>query len=215
MRVFGDVSHVGAIGSGAAGECGSRALPGASLETAKTVRRWRRALELGISEQEIEQVALLAISTRLPHVDPDAGRRLIESLGSTLRALGSDRAFLRQTLTWATLNWLLDAVALWCSVRAFGHSLGPVGLVVAYGLANVDAALPFTPGGLGIVEGILVPTLVAFETTRGVAILGVLTWRLFSFWIPIPIGLACYAPLATHHDASHYQNTSRPGRTSN
>ena len=38
--MFGDVSHVGAIGSGAAGECGSRALPGASLETAKTVRRW-------------------------------------------------------------------------------------------------------------------------------------------------------------------------------
>jgi hypothetical protein len=35
----------------------------------------------------------------------------------------------------------------------------------------------------------------------------VLTWRLFSFWIAIPIGLACYAPLATHHDASHYQNT--------
>jgi uncharacterized protein (TIRG00374 family) len=115
----------------------------------------------------------------------------------------------------ATLNWLLDAGALWCSVRAFGHSLGPVGLVVAYGLANVAAALPFTPVGLGIVEGILVPTLVAFETTRGVAILGVLTWRLFSFWIPIPIGLACYAPLATHHDASHYQNTYRPGRTSN
>ena len=97
---------------------------------------------------------------------------------------------------------LLDALALWCSVRAFGHSLGPVGLIVAYGLANVAAALPLTPGGLGIVEGILVPTLVALQTTRGIAILGVLTWRLFSFWLPIPIGLACYAPLATHHDKS-------------
>jgi uncharacterized protein (TIRG00374 family) len=175
-----------------------------SAATILILRRQRRIVDL-----------VTRLLVRLPHVDPDAGRRLIESLSSTLRALGSDRAFLRQTLTWATLNWLLDAVALWCSVRAFGHSLGPVGLVVAYGLANVAAALPFTPGGLGIVEGILVPTLVAFETTRGVAILGVLTWRLFSFWIPIPIGLACYAPLATHHDASHYQNTSRPGRTSN
>jgi uncharacterized protein (TIRG00374 family) len=175
-----------------------------SAATILILRRQRRIIDL---------VARLLV--RLPHVDPDAGRRLIESLGSTLRALGSDRAFLRQTLTWATLNWLLDAVALWCSVRAFGHSLGPVGLAVAYGLANVAAALPFTPGGLGIVEGILVPTLVAFETTRGVAILGVLTWRLFSFWIPIPIGLACYAPLATHHDASHYEHTPRPGHTSN
>jgi uncharacterized membrane protein YbhN (UPF0104 family) len=75
--------------------------------------------------------------------------------------LGSDRVFLRQTLTCATLNRLLDGAALWCSERAFGHSLGSVGLAVAYGLANVTAALPFTPGGLGIVEGILAPTLVA------------------------------------------------------
>ncbi|CAN5507524.1 hypothetical protein BH10ACT8_BH10ACT8_24460 [soil metagenome] len=151
-------------------------------------------------QQRITDLVTRALN-RLPHIDPEAGRRIIESLGSTLRSLGTDRMFLRQTLRWATLNWLLDALALWCSVRAFGHSLGPVGLIVAYGLANVAAALPFTPGGLGIVEGILVPALVAFDTPRGIAILGVLAWRLFSFWIPIPIGLACYAPLATHHDS--------------
>jgi uncharacterized protein (TIRG00374 family) len=112
------------------------------------------------------------------------------------------------------LNWLLDAVALWCSVRAFGHSLGPVGLAVAYGLANVAAALPFTPRALGIVEGILVPTLVAFQTTRGIAMLGVLTWRLFSFWIPTPIGLACAAHHWPRTTTRPYRSTSRYGRTS-
>jgi uncharacterized protein (TIRG00374 family) len=100
-------------------------------------------------------------------------------------------------------------MSLWCFVHAFGHGLGPVGLVVAYGLANVAAALPFTPGGLGVVEGILVPTLVAFSTPRGIAILGVLSYRLVSFWLPIPIGLACYAPLATHHD-SHQKSHDSP-----
>ncbi|MDQ1748999.1 MAG: putative heme transporter [Pseudonocardiales bacterium] len=159
--------------------------------TILVLRRQQRIIDL-----------LTRFLSRLPHVDPESGRRLIETLASTLRLLGTDRNFLRQTLLWATLNWLLDALALWCSVRAFGHSLGPVGLLVAYGLANVAAALPLTPGGLGIVEGILVPTLVGFQTTRGIAILGVLAWRLFSFWLPIPIGLACYAPLATHHDSS-------------
>jgi hypothetical protein len=149
---------------------------------------------------------------RLPHVDPAAGERLIDTLASTIRQLLTDRAFLRQTLTWATTNWLLDAVSLWCFVRAFGHGLGPVGLLVAYGLANVAAALPFTPGGLGVVEGILVPTLVAFSTPRGIAILGVLTYRLASFWLPIPIGLACYAPLATHHD-SHQPVAAKSGAT--
>jgi hypothetical protein len=70
-----------------------------------------------------------------------------------------------------------------------------VGLLVAYGLANVAAAIPITPGGLGIVEGILVPTLVAFDTGRGIAVLGVLAFRLMSFWLPIPIGFASYARL--------------------
>jgi uncharacterized protein (TIRG00374 family) len=163
------------------------------------LRRQRRIIEL-----------VTGLLARLPHVNPDSGRRLIESLAATLRALVTDRTFLRRTLAWATMNWVLDALALWCSVRAFGHALGPVGLTVAYGLANVAAALPFTPGGLGIVEGILVPSLVAFDTTRGIAILGVLTWRLFSFWIPIPIGLACYAPMATHHDSTGQEASVSP-----
>jgi uncharacterized protein (TIRG00374 family) len=163
-----------------------------------------------ILRREARVIAFVTgLLARLPHVDPGSGERLIDSLASTLRQLFSDRAFLRQTLVWATLNWVLDAMSLWCFVHAFGHGLGPVGLVVAYGLANVAAALPFTPGGLGVVEGILVPTLVAFSTPRGIAILGVLSYRLVSFWLPIPIGLACYAPLATHHD-SHQKSHDSP-----
>lgn len=150
------------------------------------------------------QQRVIAVVTRLlarlPHVDPELGRHLVDSLASTLRLLGTDRRFLRQTLFWATLNWLLEAAALWCFVIAFGHTLGPVGLVVAYGLATVAGALPITPGGLGIVEGLLVPVLVAFSTPSGIAVLGVLAWRLVSFWLPIPVGLALYAPLAVHHD---------------
>ncbi len=155
-----------------------------------------------ILRREARVIAVVTrLLSRLPHVDPSAGERLIDSLASTIRQLITDRTFLRQTLVWATLNWMLDAAALWCFVQAFGHGLGPDGLIVAYGLANVAAALPFTPGGLGVVEGILVPTLVAFSTPKGIAILGVLAYRLASFWLPIPVGLACYAPLATHHDA--------------
>ena len=122
-----------------------------------------------------------------------------------MRRLGGDRRFLVRVIGWAILNWLLEAFALWACVRAFGHSLGPVGLLVAYGLANVAAALPITPGGLGIVEGILVPTLVAFDTARSVAILGVIAFRLASFWLPIPIGFMSYAALEwqfRHHEES-------------
>ena len=145
-------------------------------------------------QQQVSDV-LVRLLSRLPRVDPEGGRRLVDSLASTVRMLATDRAFLRSTVIWATANWMLDAASLWCFVRAFGHTLGPVGLLVAHGLANVAAALPLTPGGLGVVEGVLVPTLVAFSTTRGVAILAVVGWRLANFWLPIPIGFACLARL--------------------
>jgi uncharacterized protein (TIRG00374 family) len=132
---------------------------------------------------------------RLPKVNAESGARLVATLASTIRRLVADRRFLARLIGWALINWLLEAFALWCCVKAFGHALGPVGLLVAYGLANVAAAIPITPGGLGIVEGILVPTLVAFDTGRGVAVLGVLAFRLMSFWLPIPIGFTSYARL--------------------
>ena len=138
---------------------------------------------------------VMRVFARLPKIDPDSGRRLVASLAGTIRRLVGDRRFLLRIIGWATINWLCEALALWACVRAFGHTLGPVGLLVAYGLANVAAAIPITPGGLGIVEGILVPTLVAFDTTKAVALLGVIAFRLLSFWLPIPIGFGSYARL--------------------
>ena len=64
---------------------------------------------------------------KVPKVDPDSGRRLVAALAGTVRRLGGDRRFLARVIGWAVINWLLEAFALWACVRAFGHSLGPVG----------------------------------------------------------------------------------------
>ena len=69
---------------------------------------------------------------------------------------------------WAATNWLLDASALWVFLRAFGTSVNPVYLMVAFGLAGVLAAIPITPGGLGLVEAALAPTLVGFGDRKSV-----------------------------------------------
>jgi hypothetical protein len=99
------------------------------------------------------------------------------------------------SLTWATLNWLLDAASLWCFVAAFGRFVNPVELFAAYGIANVAGALPLTPGGLGVVDSLAPLLLVSFGVTRSVATLGVLGWRLVNFWLPIPAGAIAYVSL--------------------
>lgn len=134
---------------------------------------------------------------RLPRLSPETVSAGVVSAAAYMREFTGDRRRLVVTSALAAANWLLDAGALWACVRAFGHTLGPDGLLVPYGIANVLAALPFTPAGLGIVEAFLIPALVGFTVPRGIAILGVLAWRSMSYLLPIPIGLAAYLHLPT------------------
>jgi hypothetical protein len=106
------------------------------------------------------------------------------------------------SLTWASLNWLLDAASLWCFIAAFGSFTNPVGLFAAYGIANVLGAIPISPAGLGVIDSVTPVLLVSFGLTRSVATLGVLAWRLVNFWLPIPTGIASYISLKVPRGSS-------------
>lgn len=134
-------------------------------------------------------------AAHIPFVDQTALRRSYAQLSKHLDTLAGRRDTMIAAVVWATLNWLLDAASLEVFVGAFGHWVNPDGLLVAYGLANVLAAIPLTPGGLGVVEAAITTLLVGFGTDRGVATLGVVMWRLFQFWAPIPLGGLAYLSL--------------------
>lgn len=61
----------------------------------------------------------------------------------------------------AVAELLLDAGALYLFFWAVGYSSAPGAVLVAYGVANVLAAFPVTPAGLGVIEGSLVAVMVA------------------------------------------------------
>jgi uncharacterized protein (TIRG00374 family) len=125
----------------------------------------------------------------------DTADRVVHDIAARIRVMAADRALLRRAILWAAANWLLDAASLFAFLAAFGHIENPDGLLVAYGLAYVLAAMPVTPGGLGVVEGVLVPSLIGFGATRGIAIVAVIAYRLANFWLAIPVGAAAYLSL--------------------
>ncbi len=93
-------------------------------------------------------------------------------------------------------NWLLDAACLYVCLLAFaGDHISPPLVLTAYGFASLVGLLPLTPGGLGVIEGTLIPLLIALGTSSPVAVLGVLTWRVLQFWLPVPVAAVCYAGL--------------------
>ena len=138
---------------------------------------------------------VIRIADRIPMLDGEGLRRVLSRVAERLRVLGADRPLLIRASLWATANWLLDAASLWVFVAAFGYRVDLDGLIVAFALANVLAAVPLTPGGLGVVEAVLTSALVGFGAPRGTAVLGVVVYRLVNFWLPIPIGGLSYLSL--------------------
>jgi uncharacterized protein (TIRG00374 family) len=132
---------------------------------------------------------------RLPARWRPRASRLARDGGAQLQRLVDDREGLRTSTAWAVGSWAFDAASLWVCLAAFGRRVDPVTLLVAYALANLVATLPVSPGGLGLVEGLLIPSLVGFGTPHAVAVLGVVTWRLLEFWAPIPLSGLAYLSL--------------------
>jgi uncharacterized protein (TIRG00374 family) len=145
------------------------------------------------------------ISERIPGVQPDGVESALHTAGEQFEALRADPERLMKIVGLAAANWLFDAAALWVTLYAFGVHIGVDGLIVAYGLANVLAAIPVTPGGLGVVEAVLIPTLIAFGGSASGVSVAVVSYRVIAFWLPIPIGSICYVVIDRSKNAKGAQ----------
>lgn len=153
------------------------------------------AIIIGLMEGQARSERIFRRLARRFHFDEDRAGEAVRHLGTRMQELSADRAMLRRIVMWAVSNWLIDAAALWVFLRAFGGSISIDGLIVAFGLANVLAVIPLTPGGLGIVEGTYVPVLVGFGLPRATAVVGVVSYRIAQYWLPILLGGLMYLSL--------------------
>ncbi len=152
-------------------------------------------LIFGLVEGQGRSERMVRAIARKLRFDEHHAAEVLSHLGARIEGLAADKKLLWRVVGWATANWALDAVSLWVFLRAFGGSIGVDGLVVAFGLANVFSVVPITPGGLGLVEGIYIPMLVGFGLTKPTATVGVLSYRVAQYWMPIMVGWACYLSL--------------------
>ncbi len=93
-------------------------------------------------------------------------------------------------------NWLFDCACFALMFLAIGASIPSKGLLLAYGAGQLAAALPVTPGGLGVVEGSITIALVAFGGAHVATVDAVLLYRLISFWLVLVVGWLLVGELA-------------------
>ncbi len=148
-----------------------------------------------IEGRDLAERVLRAIFRKLPYVEEETAARFVHQTADRIQDLAQQPELVRRGVLWAAANWVLDASCLWVLLHAFGYTMNPINLIVAYGVVNVVASIPLTPGGLGVVEFTLPALLATFGAPAQAATFAVLAWRLIQFWMPIPVGGLSYASL--------------------
>jgi uncharacterized protein (TIRG00374 family) len=94
----------------------------------------------------------------------------------------------------AVLWWAGDMAVLWACFHAFGDPPSKAVIVMAYFVGMMGNLLPL-PGGIGGVEGGMIGSFLAFGVPGGLAVVAVLSYRAFSFWLPTIPGAIAYLQL--------------------
>ena len=139
---------------------------------------------------------VIALVAAAQVIRPGEGRvrRLV---GPVARGVRDARGLLRAgnpALLGALMWWGFQVAVLWACFEAFGDAPSAAVLAVAFFVGMLANLLPL-PGGVGGVDGGMVGALIAFGVEPELALLAVLGYRGFVFWLPIVPGAVAYLTL--------------------
>lgn len=90
--------------------------------------------------------------------------------------------------------WGFQIAVLWASFKAFGEAPPMAVIVMAFFVGMLGNLLPL-PGGIGGVDGGMIGAFAAFNVDAGLAVVAVLVYRGFTFWLPTVPGIFAYLGL--------------------
>jgi uncharacterized protein (TIRG00374 family) len=149
---------------------------------------------LAVSDRAVESIGRFIQWARngvVRHRPPIHGlpERLLDERRLVARALGERW---RTALLASVGKWAFDYFALLACLAAVGAEPNPGLVLLAFAASAVLAMIPLTPGGLGFVEAGLTGVLALAGVSAGDAVVATLSYRLVSFWLPLPAGLGAY-----------------------
>lgn len=90
---------------------------------------------------------------------------------------------------WSLVKWSADIGSLTLIFVAVGQTPRPTVILVGFGTTQLLAAIPTTPGSIGVVEGGLVGAFTAMGMVSGVAVTIVILYRGVESWLPMAAGI--------------------------
>jgi uncharacterized membrane protein YbhN (UPF0104 family) len=128
--------------------------------------------------------------------DPGSGGRVRQWVAHLVAGITKLRALLtrphvhRFGVAGVALYWLGDIACLWAALKIYHAEISTPGLILAYATGYVLTRRSLPAGGAGIVEVLMTFALVWVGLPLAPALLGVVTYRAFNFWLPVIPALA-------------------------
>jgi len=128
--------------------------------------------------------------------DPGDGGRVRQWFAHLVAGIAKLRALLSRPrlhglgVVGVSLYWLGDIACLWAALKIYNAELSTPALILAYATGYVLTRRSLPAGGAGVVEVLMTFALVWVGVPLAPALLGVVTYRLFNFWLPVIPALA-------------------------
>jgi putative heme transporter len=155
--------------------------------------------------------SIVRVTRRLTGHPRDALGGRIESTLARMRDIPMSSSSTIYVVSIATAIWLIDFLCLVCCFGAVQAHIPWDGVLLAFGVSQIVASLPFIPGGIGIVEGSLAVILVACGTAKVPALAVVLFYRLLTFWLAILVGWVCIGAIEWRVRGENRRNPTTHG----
>lgn len=119
---------------------------------------------------------------------PELGLVKWRELLAQMESVSLGRRDLAVAFSWSMFNWIADVACLGFAAYAAGDHASLAGLTVTYAAARAVGTIPLMPGGLLVVEAVMVPGLVSAGMTLPNAVSAVLIYRIVSWVLLAAIG---------------------------
>ena len=119
-------------------------------------------------------------------------KRFIKQMLDTFVKLATDPIVLSKAFVSSLVMNLAFLSAFFVSLHAVGLEISYVEALVVFAIAVLAGSAAPTPGGIGVIEAAMVAVLIALGYDNNLSLAGVLLYRFFTYWLPIPFGFISY-----------------------
>lgn len=128
-------------------------------------------------------------------ISQEKTEKLFEDIYRGIGLFGGKKRTSLFALIFGLFYWLGDIFCFYFVFLSFGYQIGFGVLLFGYGVATLAGLASFIPGGLGVSEGSMALVYSGLGVPLSLALMSILVFRFFSFWIWIPVGLFSFFSL--------------------